>query len=114
MADEGIRILRGRGGEGVNLAGEGVILGTTYLDPDEAEEFIERCATLYAKTPVFAAADVPRGQYIHVGEGVWLKRCRGCDDYVMTYGTILFTPVIGEHERTHELDVVGINIPLLG
>ena len=49
-----------------------------------------RAEAMYQATPVFGPDDVPRGRTAHIGGGVFLSRCPDCDDYVRTFGAVLF------------------------
>lgn len=71
-------------------------------------------AQRYSRTPITAPEDVPRGSYMHIGGGQWLRRCRGCDDFIVTSGTIEFVLEFAQHEHNeHSLDVVGYNVAML-
>jgi hypothetical protein len=94
---------------GNNFAGEGVILGAGYVQ--NQEEFIAKNAEKYAETPVFDINIVPRGFHVHVGNGVWMKRCNDCNDYMLSYGTP-FIMDFARHEASHGRKVAGVNVPL--
>lgn len=101
-----------RAPEGVNIAGDGVTLGAEYVRDRKA--FIYKNRMHYANTPVTPPDNVPRGQYRHIGGGLWLKRCRECDDYIVSYGAVQYYREFAEHEhKTHGLDVVGYNVAML-
>lgn len=70
-------------------------------------------AITHLRTPTIEADDVPRGAYMHLGGGLWLKRCRSCDDYMLSYGTVGYWLPFAEHEYAHGLDVVGYNVAML-
>jgi len=66
----------------------------------------------FANTPVFR--DAPRGQMVHIGNGIWRVRCRECAEHVDSYGAAPRYATIGHHEANeHELSVPGINAGLL-
>lgn len=82
---------------------DGAIYGAA---PGQATEAAARSAQRYRRTPVFAPEDVPRGRHVHVGEGVWLRRCAHCDAYVRSYGAILCIPAFDAHLReAHNVDL---------
>lgn len=95
---------------GENIAGQGVILGAQYVRDFDA--FVTKNAAQYSRTPTFPIDEIPRGSRRHLGGGIWLARCRECDNYVLTYGTA-WCYEFGKHERDHGLDVVGINVAIL-
>lgn len=95
---------------GTNIAGENVILGADYAR--DREKFIDETATRFKNTPVFDADVIPRGRTVHIGDGVWLKRCPSCDDYGLTYGTP-YIMEIAKHIADHGNVVPGYNTPLL-
>lgn len=90
-----------------NIAGENVILGASRIK--DVETFIEQTAEKFAKTPVFSAEQIGRGVYRHIGEGVWMHRCHGCDDFILSYGNISYLYEFASHEATHE-DVLAAGI----
>lgn len=96
--------------KGENIKPAGMILGAQYVR--DVEAFVEENRKRYERSPVIAADDIPRGHRCHVGNGVWLARCRECDDYALTYGTA-WCYEFGMHEYEHGLDVVGITIGML-
>jgi hypothetical protein len=95
---------------GVNVFGEGVIAGLDHVKDRDA--YIVEMEDRFAATPVFPQDIIPRGRQAHIGDGVWLKRCQACDDFMLTYGTA-FIMKFALHEREHGVDVVGVNVPLL-
>lgn len=72
-----------------------------------------RVIDTHAKTPVWDAEDIPRGRQMHLGKGVWLRRCAGCDDYMLSYGSSGYYYEFAQHEASHGLDVVGYNVPMM-
>lgn len=98
---------------GSNIAGTDVIVGTEYIREGEMERFMRRLDEQYSRTPVFDAERIPRGKHMHIGDGVWLRRCRECDDYIKTYGAIDYIREFAEHEADHGLIVPGYNQALL-
>lgn len=76
-----------------------------FMSKTEAAEF-------YAETPIFELEEIGPGVGAHIGDGVFLYRCRNCDDYYLSYGPTPRYWNIGPHERqTHGLDVPGLNTP---
>lgn len=55
----------------------------------------------YGDTPTYDADTIPGGRCAHIGGGVFLKRCRRCDDYMLTYGGPPYVRPFAEHEATH-------------
>lgn len=108
-AEHGYQRVPQEGGPGENLRGDGVISGAEYA----GQKVIDDALTLYAKTPVLAEELVHRGEYRHIGDGVWMKRCRECRAYIKTYGTIMHNHDFAEHEAGHGLEVPGYNVALL-
>lgn len=96
---------------GKNLAGDNNILGARYVKDPEA--FIKKNEKRFAATPVFLQDTVPRGRYAHIGNGIWLRRCSGCDDFTLSYGTIAYLYEHGSHEASHGGLVAGFNSPVL-
>lgn len=95
----------------VNIIGEGSIAGARYVK--DVDAFVAKNKERYAETPVFPADIIPQGRYAHIGEGVFLRRCSACDDFILTYGTVAYIREFAEHEAGHGLDVVGYNVPML-
>lgn len=95
----------------INIAGEGVILGASYVADRKA--FIEEQRRRYAETPVFPAEAIPSGRGAHIGEGVWLYRCPECSTFALTYGVKSYISKLAEHTASHGVAVPGYNAPLL-
>lgn len=76
-------------------------------------ERIQRVTSRYTATPSFEPGAIPRGAYAHIGGGVWLRRCRDCDDYVRSYGSVGYLYEFARHEASHGLEVVGFNAPMM-
>lgn len=100
---------------GVNVAGEGVILGGRYVKNFDA--FVAKNQERYAHTPVFNVEDfeIPAGRAVHVGDGIWYHACSAplCDTYMLTYGMISFIHEFAKHEASHGGEVPGWNVGLL-
>ena len=92
---------------GNNLAGENNILGAHYAKKPEV--FIKKNKKHFATTPVSLPDAIPRGKYEHIGDGVWLHRCSYCDDFALTYGTIVHLSVYALHETSHGIPIAGSN-----
>lgn len=90
----------------MNINGEGVIIGKLV---HKGRSVVEQ----YARTPVYPMDSVPRGRQVHVGEGVWVRRCAACDDYTLSYGSLGYDYELAVHEDAHGLDVPGYNVPLM-
>jgi hypothetical protein len=101
-----------------NIAGEGVILGFGFSKPEELAYRIEANAERFHATPVFDAGVVPRGRRLHIGEGVWMHRCAGCDDFTLSYGNVGYLVEHAEHEASHAevlaAGIAGYNVGILG
>jgi hypothetical protein len=96
---------------GNNIAGHKVVLGARYVtDPDA---FIAKNEKRFRNTPIIEQKAIPNGRYCHIGNGVWLRRCSACDDYTLTYGTVLYLNEHLLHEASHGIDVIGVNVPIL-
>lgn len=69
------------------------------------------------RPPVHARADIPNGWQAHVGDDVWLKRCRaeGCAvTWESPHGAFpLFILEHAEHEASHGIPVPGYNVGIL-
>jgi hypothetical protein len=96
---------------GNNIAGHKVVLGARYVTDSDA--FIAKNTKRHQNTPIFEQKAIPQGRYCHIGDGVWLRRCSACDDYTLTYGTVLYLNEHLRHEASHGIDVIGVNIPIL-
>lgn len=72
---------------------DGRITGFAKDDDPRIEAFAGR----YAATPVWDV--IPRGWVAHIGGGIFLHRCRECDDYVRSYGAVLFIRALDIHQR---------------
>jgi hypothetical protein len=96
---------------GHNIAGEGVILGAEFVKGKDA--FLDKNKARYADTPVFDPDIIPSGRYVHIGDGVWLRRCSDCEDFTLSYGSIIYLREHAQHELTHGGNVLGANVPLL-
>jgi hypothetical protein len=94
-------------GDGENLLGDR-ITGAEYNPA-----VIEAVRIAHAYTPVTPEPLVHRGETRHIGEGVWMRRCRECGAHVKSYGVIAVIPEMAEHEAGHGLQVPGWNQPLL-
>lgn len=102
---------------GQNIAGHNVILGFGYIKVEALAQRIEENEEKFSKTPVFPADIVPRGRQLHIGNGIWMHRCAGCDDYTLSYGSFGYLSEHANHEATHEdvlaAGIVGYNVGIL-
>lgn len=97
---------------GMNINGEGFISGAKFVEDKKA--FIEETRKRYKKTPVIDMDKVPNGKQMHIGEGIWLKRCPECDIFELIYGGLSFVYTLDMHTyKAHKVDVVGINVAML-
>lgn len=88
---------------------EGIAGGPARITND----FLRSIEQRHRKTPVFDPNEVPRAYRAHIGGGIWIKRCRYCDDYALTYGSLVYIWQLAQHEATHGEDVPGYNTPLM-
>jgi len=93
--------------------GQPITTDTLGIAGKVTPERIARITSRYAETPVFDPDVVPRGRYAHIGGGIWLRRCRECDDYVRSYGSVAYLYPFARHEASHGVDVAGYNTPML-
>jgi hypothetical protein len=70
----------------------------------------EVAAQVYSETPVWELEQIGPGMSCHIGDGIFLTRCRSCDDFHLAYGAAPRHGTIGMHEvKVHGLDVPGLN-----
>lgn len=87
-------------GVGTDLL-DGAVYGAAH-QPDEVE-YASEVALRFDCTPVYP--EVPRGKYLHIGEGVFLRRCPECDAFVRSYAGIVYIPAFDQHLRDeHGID----------
>lgn len=67
-----------------------------------------RAQVRFAKTPVFKRSDIPRGRSAHIGGGVFLRRCRECNDFVLTFGHPYCSPIEDHESAKHGIMYGGI------
>lgn len=66
------------------------------------------------ETPAWDADSIPRGRCAHIGDGLWLTRCAGCDDAVTHWGAMPYYATMGPHDvEAHGSQVAGINAGML-
>lgn len=71
-------------------------------------------AEKFHSTPTHLPIFVPTGRIAHVGNGVWLTRCKHCNHAVTHYGVMQRYATTGNHEVTvHDGQVAGINVGML-
>lgn len=76
-----------------------------------AEEAREEFSITPVMLPVFTTSG---GSARHVGEGIWMVRCRSCNKAMTYYGVQSRHSTIGEHEvEEHDDEVAGINVAML-
>ncbi len=95
--------------EAGHIVHEGIARGPARLTND----FLRSIEQRYRTTPVFDPNTIPRGYRAHIGGGIWMRRCRECDDYALTYGSVVYIWQLANHEAEHNIDVPGHNVPLL-
>lgn len=92
----------------MNIAGENVILNPKNKDRAEQRN---------AETPVFPADLIPNGRYMHIGDGIWKHVCRSCDDFILSYGSVVYLYEFAKHEASHaellEAGISGWNVGML-
>lgn len=85
---------------GVDLLG-GAIYGAGPYSDEQA--LADKSAARFAGTPVYH--EVPQGRTLHVGGGIFLRRCPRCPAFVRSYGGILHVPILDRHLREeHEIE----------
>lgn len=94
-----------------NIAGADIVLGAGSVK--NLNQFIQKNEARFAATPVFPKTAIPNGVAAHIGKGVFLRRCVSCDDYMLTYGSILYIHEFAKHEASHGGLVPGYNAPML-
>lgn len=106
--EKGLHRVPQSGEPGVDIF-DGRIAGAEYAGP----AYIDEVKSRYARTPVIAEELIHRGEYMHTGDGIWLHRCAGCNNFARTYGTVGYLREFAEHEASHGIDVPGYNVALL-
>lgn len=106
--EDGLHRVPQSGEPGTDLF-DGRIAGAEYAGPSYINEVKDR----YARTPTIEDDLVHRGEYMHTGDGIWLHRCAGCNNFIRTYGIVGYLREFAEHEASHGLDVPGYNEALL-
>lgn len=75
----------------------------------------EESASKYELTPTYLPLFVGSGNMCHIGNGVWMTRCKHCTHALTHYGVMQRFATTGPHEvEVHDGIVPGINVGILG
>lgn len=88
---------------------------TSWRTAEHEEELAEEAREQFAITPImFPIFNISGGGSRHVGDGIWVARCRSCNKAMTYYGAQARNSTIGDHEvEAHNDEVAGINIAML-
>lgn len=87
----------------------------SWRSAEREEELAEEAREQYAITPImFPVFTISGGSSRHVGDGIWVARCRSCNKAMTYYGAQGRHSTIGDHEvEEHNDEVAGINVAML-
>lgn len=87
----------------------------SWRSAEREEELAEEAREQFAITPVmFPIFNISGGSSRHVGDGIWVARCRSCNKAMTYYGAQSRHSTIGDHEvEMHDDEVAGINVAML-